>query len=237
MEFTSQEKNIIERLKQLRALDCDSYVSGKLKIRVMNEIINFKPSFGFWAYNFYARYAAAFGVVFILFMGATIVWASTFSLPNDKLYPVKVMVENAQILLENNPTKKAALEAKFAKERVQELQVLTKISSDPKVASETVDRYKERINRVRQNINAIASKPAVGQSNKISENNLKEVEEIIKNLSNTTLVLINEAEKQIAENSSATDTKELTQKFVEAAQESTAVLSEVVERLNEQSSE
>ncbi len=56
--------------------------------------------------------------------GAATAYASQDALPGDALYPVKTMVEQAELMLTTDPQQKAELHVEFAQRRVAEIQAL-----------------------------------------------------------------------------------------------------------------
>ncbi len=221
-EFSEDEKLLIEKLKTLKMGDIDAYVKGELKVRVMREIAIretldknrvFRP-IPLFAYSF---------LILILISSASLALVSQNSLPNDKLYPVKVATEEVRLLLTFNPARKAALRVKFATERLQEVKLMAKEDATNNFRLEAaLGRYEENVKKVGESVAVLKEK---------SNKKPAEVEEVAINLSNNIALLLEEAQKQL-EQSQSTSSSLISERFVEAAQISVAVLSEVVEHLD-----
>lgn len=87
-------------------------------------------------------------IVLVIAVGGTgVVAASSDSMPNQPLYPVKRAVEKARLVLTFSSDRKAQLHAKFADRRVEEIAVLSKKENIKKVSSLTtdLDRHLRRI--------------------------------------------------------------------------------------------
>lgn len=221
-EFSPREQFLIEKLKSLKGGDIDAHVRGELKIRIMHEIASneamprviFHPRFAF---------ASALAAFVVLLTGA-VSWASENSLPSDALYPMKVAAEDVRVLFARDPAAKAMLQAEFARERIHEARAIANANADPELVAATLGRYEESVKKVRDSVASIEKRP----SGKATQS----VNAIAENLSETAVALLEEAQRQLGE-SSAASSPDISQKFVEAAQTSVAVLSEVVERLEE----
>jgi hypothetical protein len=219
-EFSPREQLLIEALKRLKGGDIDAHVRGELKIRIMREIASREAAPGT---AFYPRFAfASLIAAFAVFLAGAASRVSKNSLPNDALYPVKVAAEEVRMIFARDPAQKAMLQAEFARERIHEARTIANARADPALVAATLGRYEESVKKVRDTVASIEKRPA----GKTAES----VNAIAKNLSDTAVALLEEAQKQLAE-SPATSSPEVSQKFVEAAQTSVAVLSEVVERL------
>ncbi len=68
--------------------------------------------------------AALMAISVIFGGGAAAAYASQDALPGDTLYPVKEVVEQAELMVTTNPQTKAELHLEFAQERVAEIQTL-----------------------------------------------------------------------------------------------------------------
>jgi hypothetical protein len=231
--FTPDEQFLISKLKLLKVQapnfgarqmsDIDEHVRGELKVRIFREIAAFQPSPRILLRS--PRFAfASIATTFLVVSMVTVVSFAKQSLPNDALYPVKVALEDMQMFFVRDPIRKAALHAKFASERLKEAQAIAKANGDPQRLQTALSRYEASVGKVKEAVSVIEKRPVAR----------KEVEEevgaIAKQLSDTAALLLKEAERQLAEDSHS-GSAEVSKKFVEAAQTSVAVLSEVVERL------
>lgn len=224
MEFSPKEQFLIQELKRLKASDSgalsrqDAHVRGELKIRVMREIAScerenarqpifvFRPRFAF---------ASASVAIFVFVAGAALN-LSQDSVPNDALYPVKIAIENARVFLARDPGERALLKTEFAGRRVEEARKLVGANSDPKLVANALERYEANVKVVRETTVSRASATAVAAS-----------------LSETVEALLAEAEKQLVGDTTAVSPK-MSQRFIEAAQVSVAVLSEMAEQIEEE---
>lgn len=221
-DFSPLEQLLIAQLQRLKGGDGDAYVRGELKIRIMREIASreavprqvFHPRFAF---------ASALAALTVL-LGGAVSWASQHSLPDDALYLVKVAAEEVRMFFARDPAAKAMLQAEFARERIHEARMIAGAKADPALVGTTLARYEESVKKVRDSVASIEKRP----SGKAAES----VNAVAEELSNTAVALLEEAQQQLAASSSASS-PEVSQRFVEAAQTSIAVLSEVIERLEE----
>ncbi len=76
-------------------------------------------------------------VAFVLFFGSVggVAAASTTSLPDSTLYPVKLALEDAQLALTSNPTATTNLYLSLAQERIEEMTMLAAAGEDPGAAT------------------------------------------------------------------------------------------------------
>ena len=95
------------------------------------------------------RWAVGMGtIVLVMALGGTgIVAASSHSMPDQPLYPVKRAVEEARLVLSFSSNGKAQLHARFADRRVEEIAVLSRQGNIKRVPSLTsdLDRHLRRI--------------------------------------------------------------------------------------------
>ena len=93
--------------------------------------------------------SAAAVVVLMAVGGSGIVAASSDSMPDEPLYPVKRAVEEARLVLTFSNDSKAQLHARFADRRVNEIAVLSRKGKSHRVESLTadLDRHLRRVQR------------------------------------------------------------------------------------------
>ncbi|MBX3057047.1 MAG: hypothetical protein KF770_11300 [Anaerolineae bacterium] len=83
--------------------------------------------------HIFAKLVIAF--VFLFVFGGSVAAASTTSLPDSTLYPVKLALEDAQLTLTSNPTTIANLYLSFAQERIEEMTTMAVEGKDPGTAT------------------------------------------------------------------------------------------------------
>lgn len=103
--------------------------------------------------------------------GAGATYASQSSLPGETLYPIKLVTEKAQTVLNiNNDAKEADLHIKFSEERLNEVDKLAQRGkAKPELVKEAVDNYKKELSEAK-NILANASAVNSDQSTQIAKN-------------------------------------------------------------------
>lgn len=92
------------------------------------------------------RQAFIAAVALMFFVSSTVIGvtrAAAFSLPDDTLYPVKLVTEQVQIALTNSPEARAQLHVAFAQERLREVQAATAAGRDPQRALAQLPRHTE----------------------------------------------------------------------------------------------
>ncbi|MCX7912353.1 MAG: DUF5667 domain-containing protein [Dehalococcoidales bacterium] len=97
---------------------------------------------------FFPRWAVAVSIVVVLLLACTgTVVASSGSLPDSPLYPVKLAAENVRLALTPSPQGKAELIARFAGERVKELVKLA-MKGDGTLIAVTAQRLERQLTAV-----------------------------------------------------------------------------------------
>lgn len=91
------------------------YFKAKLKYR----LLSLSQRRAYWQ----QRWAFALLSVLVLFLlGGGAVWASSGSLPDQPLYPVKLATEKVQLFLSPSPHAKASLQARLIEKRMEEME-------------------------------------------------------------------------------------------------------------------
>jgi hypothetical protein len=216
--FAPDEQLLISKLKLLKRGDFDEHVKGELKVRLMREIAAGESELRF-SRNIvilprFAFRTALVGVLVLLVAGEAVYLAAKSSLPGDLLYPVKLAQEEAVLRLTRDPVKKTDLQAEFVSERAREARTIANSTTDSKAVEAALSRYKEEVRKVQQTASAVEREKAAAAVAKLSA---------------TVTALLEEAENQLAKEKQASNSQDISQKFVEAAQVSVTVLSEFIE--------
>lgn len=218
-KFSHEEQLLISKLKLLREGDFEARDIKDLKVRVMREIATSEinsiaktPRFIFFPR--FAPVAAMSGIVFFIFIFVGVPWMALGSMPNDFLYPVKIAREDVALWMARDYTQRTRLQTEFMTERVREARVVANASRDSVMVAEALNRYKANVQRVRQSAVSVEREKAM---------------EVAAKLSASVNALLEEAEKQLAQEPAHFSSEAISQKFVEAAQNSVMVLSEFVE--------
>ena len=138
-EINPQLKKYLETLQETPSRDPQKVQEGRAQFLRQAETMTprgvpalWERIFG-WLGSFqglaHKRWAVSLaGITVALFLALASVggsvYASQNSLPGDALYPVKTLVENVQLRLENDPEDRIQLYSSFAHRRIQEIQVL-----------------------------------------------------------------------------------------------------------------
>jgi hypothetical protein len=213
MEFSKEEQSVIEKLQALRVPNFDSHVLGELKARIFGELVfdsvprrPLMPRFVF---------ATAIAAVAVALMVGGVGFATLKSVPGEALYAFKPKAEEVVLMLVRDPAKEAELRARFAAERIRELTVIAERNGDASALKDALHRYEVDLSHVKRVATRVNDSAAI--------------EAVAKNLQQNIESLLEAAKKQLAE--SGGRPTDLSQRFVDSAEVSIAVLSEVVERL------
>ncbi|MCL5291224.1 MAG: DUF5667 domain-containing protein [Actinobacteria bacterium] len=117
-----------------------------LRKSVMAEATNLRLAttgkrFGFFRVRA-VRVALVAAVLTVLLSGIGL--ASTSSLPNSPLYPVKLAIERARLALEREPKGRARLHVDYAKKRIEEIKALG-VKGDRRAVESTVNRAEDEL--------------------------------------------------------------------------------------------
>lgn len=167
-----QEKELIKQIKQLKNIQPDKKWVVFCREELKREIGASQQSWALvlnLARLFQPFYRPAFAVIagLLVFVvgGSAVVVASKNSLPGDKLYPIKITIEKAEIKLMADETAKAQKQAEIAGRRAQELSAIISQSSNGKAekvrkAVEQIDRQLTRTQSSLPKLNAIQKENA-----------------------------------------------------------------------------
>lgn len=215
-EFSRDEQSLISKLQLLKKGDFDVHVKGDLKIRVMREIalreaklMNDRSPAIFRLPRF-ASFFAGMAALALVITPVTL-WAAQGSVPGDILYPVKIARENAALWLTRDPARQMDLKASLVTERVREARIVANVPQNQENITAALKRYEVNVQKVR----AAAT---------VAER--EELNVMIAKLADATAALLEEAQKQLDQESRQDSALEISQKFVDAAGVSIVVLSE-----------
>ncbi len=110
--------------------------------------------------------AIVMGIGVIFGGGAAAVHASQDAIPGDTLYPVKQVVEEAELALTHDPAKKAELHAEFAQERAAEIQALVAANREEMVP-EAVQNMAQHLRAAQQLAMQLAQQGKVDAAGKV----------------------------------------------------------------------
>ncbi|MDM7999855.1 MAG: DUF5667 domain-containing protein [Dehalococcoidia bacterium] len=108
------------------------------------------------------RWAVAMASVILVFLiaGTGTVAASTGSMPDDTLYPVKLATEHVRVSLARGDISKARVNMRLADRRVKEIVYLAE-KGDSRRLTDTVERLEAHMESIERVIEANADRPAV----------------------------------------------------------------------------
>ena len=115
-------------------------------VKVKKEISKTKhASFGMQIFSLKA--VPAFLIIIALLHSTGTAYASQDSLPNDTLYPVKLLTERAEQVFTFDKVKKAEVAFKHAQKRIDELKrTKPELLKDPKILNRALENYEDKIN-------------------------------------------------------------------------------------------
>lgn len=218
-QFSKQEQLLIEQLKRMHRADFDSHVLGDLKARIFSGV-----AFGEEPRRVFLPrlvLAPAFAAIAVMMFAVGAGFAGQKSMPGDALYPLKSKVEAARVALAPGSAKKAELQAQFSYERIRELKLISERTADPAELKDAIRRYESNLKEVKRAAKDVSDSAAIAA--------------IAGSLQENVEALLAAAEKGLADSDDRMSG--VSQRFVDSAQVSVAVLSEVVERLATSSSE
>ncbi len=150
---------LIQKIKKLPAPSPSSHFKKELLKNLLSEMKG-KPSLWKKALLFAATFA------FILVGTAT---ASLKSLPDSPLYPLKRVIEKAELILARNKVSKEKIILKQAEERLKEAEIIE--SKNPEKARELREEAKKNIEKARK---GKALKKGKSQPRKLPQNQSKD---------------------------------------------------------------
>ena len=115
-------------------------------VKVKKEISKTKhASFGMQIFSLKA--VPAFLIIIALLLSTGTAYASQDSLPNDTLYPVKLLTERVEQVFTFDKVKKAEVAFKHAQKRIDELKrTKPELLKDPKILNRALENYEDKIN-------------------------------------------------------------------------------------------
>lgn len=117
-------------------------------------------SFFHWRWHKGWALAASVFLAFIV-AAASSVAASANSMPDQRLYPVKLASEQAYIAVTPSPMAKAKLEAKFAARRAEELSYIA-VTDGPEAAEQLSNQLSGHLTKIEELVQREADKAAYG---------------------------------------------------------------------------
>lgn len=129
-----------------------SQAKGRLlaQLRTKGEAPPKRKGFALFEWHYRWAIAVAAALLVLLIGGSTTVVASTNSMPDDFLYPVKIGVENVRLAFAGSDTSKAKLQAEFVERRAEELSRMAEEGKWGKVekAAERLANHLEKISNM-----------------------------------------------------------------------------------------
>jgi len=92
---------------------------------------------------------AAIAALLVIFLGSGMVTASSKSMPDDVLYPVKITVENVRLNLARSDIARAELEARFVDRRITEVATMAEEGQDKK-AEKAAERLEQHLIKIEE---------------------------------------------------------------------------------------
>ncbi|MCL4338303.1 DUF5667 domain-containing protein [Patescibacteria group bacterium] len=184
--------SLIKQIKNLGLVKPGDKFRKKIMTKMVPSLSVTNPSF---LYLPAPSWKLAIAAILLVFLGGTgIVFAAEKSNPKDLLYPVKIMVENAQLSLTKNPSVKTLLHLDNADKRIEELKKTINKNGDGEIENIT-SNYESQVKGAVGEIKKVENQKeeVIKQTDQHLEDQTQKLEEIKKSAPTTAVPVIEKA--------------------------------------------
>jgi len=231
-----EDKAIIAKIQELKNIQPDkqwlAFSRSEMQKKMTDEFAEERPRQNSFValLKFFGQPAVAVLSVVMLLAGGSFVTAKAAqnSLPGDRLYGLKIVLERAEVKLTTNEFEKAKLEAQITGRRAQELTDIANLPSFSKESKQ--DQMAKAMNQIDQQL--VAAKANLpGLKDKIQNGDSQEAADAVKSVQEMTDKL-KAMNSEVQNNPDLSENKELSAKISDISDKSVEI-SEIIDSISE----